>query len=110
MKDNILLHRGRNVVERPEYAFMRVAIALYGRDPIRIMATFEQLLHRQYVHSPATMAHAGTTRGNLNGSHMVHIPPPTSTLSAFCTLHQTAAINAAGGAVGINFNNVPSTG
>ncbi|KAF5309400.1 hypothetical protein D9619_012395 [Psilocybe cf. subviscida] len=110
MKSDMLLRRNGELVERPEYSYMRVAIALHGQDALRVMATFEHLLHGYYIHSPATMVQAGTTCGSLTSSHLIHLNSTTSTISAFNALHQTAAIGAAGGAVSVNFSSVPSIG
>ncbi|KAF5317453.1 hypothetical protein D9619_013762 [Psilocybe cf. subviscida] len=110
MQSNMLLRKNGALVERPEYAFMRVAIALYGQDAVRIVNTFEQILHQYYVLSPATMAHAGTVNGNMNSSYSVYLDSSIRPTSIFSSLQQTAAIAGAGGSIGVNFNNIPSTG
>ncbi|KAF5330331.1 hypothetical protein D9619_005164 [Psilocybe cf. subviscida] len=102
MQSNMLLRKNGALVERPEYAFMRVAIALYGQDAVRIVNTFEQILHQYYVLSPATMAHAGTVNGNMNSSYSVYLDSSIRPTSIFSSLQQTAAIAGAGGSIGVN--------
>ena len=58
-KSYLLRHSGA-VVERPQFLYMRVAVALHGEDIPRVLQTYELLSCRAYTHSTPTLYNAGT--------------------------------------------------
>jgi len=70
MMDLCLLTVDHVVKERPQYLFMRVAVALHGFDLDRVKETYCLLSSGLYIHDIATLRHAGTINGLLCTSYI----------------------------------------
>jgi len=70
MIDLCLLKVDYVVKERPQYLFMRVAVALHGFDLSRVKETYSLLSRGLYIHDIATLRHAGTINGLLCTSYI----------------------------------------
>lgn len=61
------------VYERPQHVYMRIAIALYGRDLERVKETYDLLSLGYLSHASPTMFNAGTTSEQLSSCFLLGI-------------------------------------
>ena len=96
------------VVERPQFLYMRVAVALHGRDLVRVLETYELLSERAYTHATPTLYNAGTTSQYL-ASCFLYQPPVEGTVSVMgrCVTDISALWTVDGG-VGLSLGGVPA--
>jgi len=59
-----LLKISGEVVERPQHLFMRVAIAIHGRDMNLVKKVYNSLSEKYYTHATPTLFNSGTTNWN----------------------------------------------
>lgn len=103
-----LLRRDGVVVERPQFLFMRVAVAIHGIDLVRVLQTYELLSSRAYTHATPTLFNAGTNSQYL-ASCFLYQPPvvgPLAVLSRSVT--ELSALWTVDGGVGMSLGCVPA--
>lgn len=66
LEKSYLLSIKKKVYERPQYMFLRVAIALHGTDLEKIQETYDALSKKFCIHGTPTMYNAGTNRQQLS--------------------------------------------
>ena len=103
-----LIRRDGAVVERPQFLYMRVAVALHGKDLPRVLQTYELLSSRAYTHATPTLYNAGTTSQYL-ASCFLYQPPvggPISVMGSCVT--DVSALWTVDGGVGMSLGAVPA--
>ena len=68
------------VIERPQFMYMRVAVAIHGRDIERVLETYDLLSRRAYTPAAPALYNAGTTSQYL-ASCFTYQPPVDHTVS-----------------------------
>lgn len=68
----IKIRQGTNieVVERPQYLFMRVAIGIWGDDMSNVIKTYDNLSLKNYTHATPTLFNAGTPTSQLASCYL----------------------------------------
>lgn len=66
LEKSYLLSIKKKVMERPQYLFMRVAIALHGTDLEKIQDTYDSLSNKFCIHGTPTLYNAGTNRQQMS--------------------------------------------
>ena len=96
------------VVERPQFLYMRVAVALHGTDLPRVLETYDLLSERAYTHATPTLYNAGTAAQYL-ASCFLYQPPAEGTVSVMgrCVTDMSA-LWAVDGGVGLSLGSVPA--
>lgn len=103
-----LLRVEGDVVERPQFLYMRVAVALHGRNLGRVLSTYELLSQHAYTAATPTLYNAGTTSQYL-ASCYIYQPPLGSAVSVM--QHSVAALDdlwCSDGGVGMSLGTVPA--
>lgn len=108
LESTYLLTLDGEIVERPQYAYMRIALAIHGVDIPRIMKTYDHLSRQLYVHEPSAIMFAGTRCANLCASYLSSVHDGRLE-SIYNTLIDTAKIGLVGGVVGLTVGSVPSS-
>lgn len=104
----LLEFHGR-IIERPQFMFMRVAVAIHGTDLKRVLETYHMMSTKRFVHSSPTLFYAGTPKAQLSSCFLMplatnNIEGVFKSISSF-----TAVIQRADG-VGLNVNDISATG
>ena len=73
LEKTYLLRCKDKILERPQYVFMRVAVALHGTDLQKIKETYDLLSHRIYTHATPTLFNAGTPWGYLSSCFLLQM-------------------------------------
>ena len=66
LEKSYLLSIKKKVMERPQYLFLRVAIALHGTDLEKIQDTYDSLSNKFCIHGTPTLYNAGTNRQQMS--------------------------------------------
>ena len=110
------------VVERPEYLMMRVALGIhccdshkYNGDTTeddRLQAAFETydyMIQGYFTHASPTLFHAGTTHPQLSSCFLVQMSED-SIAGIYDTLRQCAMISKSAGGIGLSVHNIRARG
>lgn len=103
-----LLRQDGAVIERPQFLYMRVAVAIHGTDLARVLRTYDLLSSRAYMHATPVLYNAGTTTQYL-ASCFIYQPPVAATLSVMgrCVADLSSFWTVDGG-VGTSLGAVPA--
>ena len=106
-KSYLLRHDGV-VIERPQFLYMRVAVALHGKNLQLVLQTYELLSSGAYTHATPTLYNAGTTTQYL-ASCFLYQPPTGGPISVMghCVTGMSALWTVDGG-VGMSLGCVPA--
>ena len=108
-KAYLLRDTNRNVVERPQHLWMRVALGLYLHDLPKAFETYELTSRKFYTHATPTLFNAGTKRPQLS-SCFLSVIKSDSIKGIFGTLQDCADISQGGGGIGLSLSNVRAQG
>lgn len=109
LKGYLLRMPNKQVVERPQHLWMRVAIGLYGDDLEQAFRCYHELSTKCYTHATPTLFNAGTPKSQLASCFLLAMADD-SIQGIFATLAQCAIISKYAGGIGLHVNNVRATG
>ena len=108
-----------NIVERPQYLFMRVALGIHCTtscsmdDEDKALAaafeTYEYMSRGYFTHASPTLFHAGTTHPQLSSCFLVQMSED-SIHGIYDTLQRCAVISKAEGGIGLSVHNIRARG
>jgi ribonucleotide reductase alpha subunit len=108
-----------DIVERPQYLMMRVALGIHccGNDSAadedqQLQAAFETYHHMSqgyFTHASPTLFHSGTTHPQLSSCFLVQMSDD-SINGIYDTLKRCAVISKAAGGVGLSVHNIRARG
>lgn len=100
LQKNYLMRVNNDIVERPQYLYMRVAVGIHGRDIEKVLETYDLLSRWMYSHATPTMYHAGSPKPQLSSCFL--LPPiPDDLDGIYQTLKNSAMISKHAGGVGL---------
>jgi ribonucleoside-diphosphate reductase alpha chain len=108
LKRSYLLKINGKVVERPQYMFMRVAIAVAGPDPKEVFELYHLLSEGYYTHATPTLFNAGTNLQQLSSCFLSGIED--SIEGIYDGLKESALISKLSGGIGIHISNIRAAG
>lgn len=104
-----LLRQGKQLIERPQYMFMRVALSIHMDDMPRVKETYHLLSTKHMIHATPTLFNAGT-RIPQNSSCFLLGVPDDSLSSIFDTLSTCAGISKHAGGIGLAIHGIRAKG
>lgn len=103
-----LLRRAGAVIERPQFLYMRVAVALHGEDIRRVLQTYELLSSHAYTPATPTLYNAGTVSQYL-ASCFLYQPSPDGPVAVMGrSVVDVSAMWGVDGGVGMSLGVVPA--
>jgi ribonucleoside-diphosphate reductase subunit M1 len=108
-KSYLTRHSGK-IVERPQYLFMRVAVAIHGSDIDRVKDTYTRMSLRQFIHATPTLYNAGRRAQQQLSSCFLLQVIDDSIEGIFETVKQCAIISKSAGGIGLAVSNVRASG
>lgn len=110
-KQYLLKDSDGKVVERPQYMYMRVALALWGHLPTldRAFETYELLSTKRFTHATPTLFNAGMPRQQCSSCYLLAMDSDTVT-GIYKTLGDCAQISKYAGGIGLHIHNVRAKG
>ena len=98
----------RNVVERPQYLWMRVAVALHMPNLTKVEETYTMLSTKQFTHATPTLFNSGTRNQQLASCFLLDMDDSIDGI--YSTLKDCAIISKNAGGLGLNINKIRGTG
>lgn len=95
--------------ERPQHAFLRVALGIWGSDLVNARETYRALAMKRFTHASPTLFNAGTTRPQMASCFLTGIFDD-SLDGIFTAYHDIAKISKFGGGIGLHVHKVRSKG
>jgi ribonucleoside-diphosphate reductase alpha subunit len=99
------------VLERPQYMYMRVAIALWGHLPTldRAFETYELLSTKKFTHATPTLFNAGMPRQQCSSCYLLSMHDD-SIAGIYKTLGDCALISKYAGGIGLHIHDIRAKG
>ena len=104
-----LMNINKKIIERPQYMWMRVAIAIHGTNFELVKETYDMLSQKYFIHATPTLFNAGTPRPQLSSCYLLGMEDD-SIDGIYNTLKDCAKISKWAGGVGLHIHNVRATG
>jgi ribonucleoside-diphosphate reductase alpha subunit len=99
---------GTAVIERPQHMYIRVAVALWGRDVHNVKKTYEELSRHRFTHASPTLFNAGATNQQLASCFLHTISDSLDAI--FSSFGDIAKISKNGGGLGVSVHDIRSRG
>lgn len=110
LEKSYLFRHNSVIVERPQYMFMRVAVAINGEDLDRVKDTYTRLSLRQFTHATPTLYNCGRkNKQQLSSCFLLQIKDD-SIEGIFDTIKECAMISKSAGGIGLSISNVRASG
>jgi len=109
LRRSYLLKHDGDVVERPQYMLMRVAVYLWGNDMNRVLETYELMSTLQYTHATPTLFNAGMKHAQLASCFLATMQDD-SIQGIFKTLSDCASISKSAGGIGLSVSQIRAKG
>ncbi|GAB5371009.1 hypothetical protein AAMO2058_001542100 [Amorphochlora amoebiformis] len=104
-----LLKQRGEIVERPQYMFMRVALGIHGEDFDAAFETYDLMSSKAFLHASPTLFHAGTRTPQLSSCFLLPVKSD-SIQGIYDTLKSCAAISKSAGGIGLSVQNIRAKG
>lgn len=99
----------KQIVERPQHMWLRVAIGIHGNDFDRVKQTYEYMSQKYFTHATPTLFNAGTKRPQLSSCFLIAMEKD-SISGIYSTLSDCANISKWAGGIGMHIHNIRATG
>ena len=96
------------IVERPQYLFMRVAVAIWGKNLDRAFETYDYISNKYFTHATPTLFNSGLNNQQMSSCFLMHIGD--SLEGIFKTITDVAKTIKWAGGIGINISEIRGKG
>ena len=96
-----------NLVETPQYLFLRVALGIHGNDLKKVQETYDLMSQGYFIHATPTLFNAGTPRPQMSSCFLI-ASKDDSIDGIFDTLKECAQISKWAGGIGLHIHNIRS--
>ena len=93
------------IVETPQYMFLRVSIGIHSNDIKRVQETYDYMSQGYFIHATPTLFNAGTVRPQMSSCFLVAMKDD-SIDGIYDTLKECAQISKWAGGIGLHVHNV----
>lgn len=109
-KSYLLKDTSGNILERPQHLWMRVAIALWGKqDLMKAFETYDWMSQKYFTHATPTLFNAGAHRQQMSSCYLLAMDSD-SLEGIFKTLTDCAKISKWAGGIGLHIHNIRAKG
>lgn len=108
LQRSYLLKKKNEIVERPQYLLMRVAVFL-SNNPHEAELTYKALSAKLYTHATPTLFHSGMKKHQLASCFLMTMKDD-SVAGIFESISHTAKISKNAGGIGISVSNIRAKG
>lgn len=105
LEKSYLLKIEGKIVERPQYMFMRVALAIHGVDIQKVLETYYFMSNKYFIHATPTLFNAGTLKPQLSSCFLMNMNGE-DVETIFKTITQCAIISEHSGGIGLAVHNM----
>tara|TARA_B100001996_G_scaffold58926_2_gene41917 strand:+ start:2561 stop:4807 length:2247 start_codon:yes stop_codon:yes gene_type:complete len=93
------------IIETPQYLYMRVAIGIHGHDIDHVLETYEALSRGMFIHATPTLFNAGTPRPQMSSCFLI-ANKEDSIDGIYDTVKECARISKWAGGIGLHVHDV----
>jgi ribonucleoside-diphosphate reductase alpha subunit len=104
-----LMKCNKEIIERPQHMFMRVALTIHGNNMEKVKETYHEMSNKYFIHATPTLFNAGTPRPQLSSCYLIGMQDD-SIDGIFDTLKDCAKISKWSGGIGLHIHNIRSFG
>ena len=97
------------VVERPQHMWLRVAVAIHGRNLEKVRTTYNYMSRKYFTHATPTLFNAGLQRQQLSSCYLLTMQDD-SIDGIYETLTDCAKISKWAGGIGLSCHNIRAAG
>jgi ribonucleoside-diphosphate reductase alpha chain len=97
------------IIERPQYMFLRVALAVHGLDIASAQTTYDLMSRKLFIHATPTLFNAGTLKEQMCSCFLASVSND-SIEGIYKTLTDCAVITKHSGGIGLSVHNVRARG
>jgi len=109
LERSYLLKVNEEIVERPQYMYMRIALGIWGDNMDMVQRTYDLLSQGYFTHATPTLFNAGTKRNQLASCFLLS-NKGDSIEGLFDTLKDVAQISKWAGGIGLHVHDVRAKG
>ena len=103
-----LLRVANRLVERPQYMWLRVSLAIHGDDLESVQRSYDYMSKRYFTHATPTLFHAGTRYQQLSSCFLLGTEDSVDAI--YKSVSDIAMISKWAGGIGIHLTNVRARG
>jgi len=96
-----------NVIETPQYLYMRVSIGIHRDDIPAVLETYDMMSSGKFIHATPTLFNAGTPRPQMSSCFLVS-SKGDSVDGIYDTIKECAQISKWAGGIGVHIHDVRS--
>jgi ribonucleoside-diphosphate reductase alpha subunit len=104
-----LMKLNGTIVERPQYLWLRVAIAIHGSNIDKVKTTYDLMSQKYFTHATPTLFNAGTCNSQLSSCYLLAMEDDSIT-GIYNTLADCAQISKYSGGIGLHIHNIRASG
>ena len=104
-----LMRVNKQIVERPQHMWMRVALAIHGENMEKVKTTYDLMSQKYFTHATPTLFNAGTQRQQLSSCYLIAMESD-SIKGIYNTLADCASISKWAGGIGMHIHNIRASG
>ena len=94
-----------DIIETPQYLYMRVSIGIHGHDIDRVLETYEAMSKGLFIHATPTLFNAGTHRPQMSSCFLI-ANKEDSIDGIYNTVKECAQISKWAGGIGLHIHDV----
>ena len=96
-----------DIIETPQYLYMRVSIGIHGHDVDRVLETYDAMSKGLFIHATPTLFNAGTHRPQMSSCFLI-ANKEDSIDGIYNTVKECAQISKWAGGIGLHIHDVRS--
>lgn len=104
-----LLRSNGEIIETPQYLYMRTSIGIHGTDIDNVIKTYNKLSQGRFTHATPTLFNAGTPKPQMSSCFLLTMKED-SIEGIYSTLKDCALISQSAGGIGLTIHNIRATG
>ena len=105
LEKSYLLKIKNEIVESPQYLFMRVALCIHRDNLEKAFETYHHIANKEFIHATPTLLNAGTKREQLASCFLLAMKED-SVHGIYDTLKDCALISKYSGGIGLHIHNI----
>lgn len=109
LERSYLMKIGGIVIERPQYLWLRVAVAIHGDNMEKVRTTYDLMSQKYFTHATPTLFNAGTPNQQLSSCYLLALEDDSIT-GIYNTLSDCAQISKYSGGIGLHIHNIRASG
>ena len=109
LKKSYLLRLDKEIVETPQFLWMRTSIGIHGSDLARAFETYRLMSTKRFTHATPTLFNSGTPKPQLSSCFLLNMHDD-SIEGIYKTLTDCAKISQTAGGIGVHVHNIRAAG